>query len=68
MYFNKCNDCGAKLYTVSKNSNGDKVLNCTRCNNVIREYSTTNSVQQQHSNIPTLKRRNVANGGGNNPR
>jgi ribosomal protein L33 len=53
MNFNECNDCGAKLYTVSENSNGDKVLNCTRCNNVVREYSTTNSVQQPINKIKT---------------
>ena len=42
MDINKCMDCGASLRLVSQNSYGDKVLNCTRCNNVVREYRTTN--------------------------
>lgn len=53
MDFDRCSDCGAKLYIVSENSNGDKVLNCTRCNNVVREYSTINSIQQRLSSIKT---------------
>ena len=53
MDLNKCMDCGSKLYVVSENIHGDKVLNCTRCNNVVREYSTTNITQQPLHAIKT---------------